>query len=50
MLSTPKVEYSLFSELNESVTLTFVVSMWQKNLLAFCGELVVELVSISMIY
>ena len=50
MLSTTKTEYSLFFESDESITLVFIVSMWQKNLLAFSGELLVELVRFLMIY
>ena len=50
MLSTTKTEYSLFFESDESITLVFIVSMWQKNLLAFSGEPLVELVRFSMIY
>ena len=41
MLSTTKIEYSLFSELDESITLIFIVLMWQKKLLASCEELLV---------
>ena len=47
MLSTTTFEYSLFSELGETITLIFIACMWQKNLFAFCGELLV--VSFSMI-
>ena len=50
MLSTTKTEYSLFFESDESITLVFIVSIWQKNSLAFSGELLVELVRFSMIY
>ena len=50
MLSTKKVEYSYFLELDESITLIFFVCVWQKNLIAFSGELLVELASFSMIY
>ena len=49
MLSTTKVKYSLFSELNDSISLIFIVCVWQKNL-RFCRELLVELVSFSMTY
>ena len=49
MVSTTKVKYSLFSELDESISLIFIVCVWQKNL-PFCGELLVELVSFSMTY
>ena len=41
MLSTTKVEYSLFSELDESITLIFIVCLWQP---------LVEHVSYAMIY
>ena len=52
LLSTTKVECSSFLELDESVTLIWVlpVCVWQKNLLAFCGKLLVELVSFSIIH
>ena len=49
MPSTTKAEYSLFLELDESITLIFIVCVRQKNL-AFCGELIVELASFSMTY
>ena len=44
MLSITKFEYGLFLELDESIALIFIVCVWQKRLLAFCGELLVELV------
>ena len=52
LLSTTKVECSSFLELDQSITLIWVLSVcvWQKNLLAFCGKLLVELVSFSMIH
>ena len=50
MLSTTKVEYSKFLELDESIILIFIVCVSQKNLLAICGELLVELVRFSMLY
>lgn len=50
MLSTTKTEYSLVFESDESITLVFIVSMRQKNLLAFSGEPFVELVRFSMKY
>ena len=49
MLSTTKIEYSLFLELDESITLIFIVYVWQKNL-AFCGELLGGLISFSMTF
>ena len=49
MLSTAKDKYSLISELYESsITSIFIVCVWQKNLLAYCGELLEELVSFSV--
>ena len=50
MLSTTKAEYSLLLELDESITSIFIVYRRQNNLLAFCGELLVEPASFSMIY
>ena len=38
MLSTAKVKYSLFSELDECISLIFIFCVWQKNL-PFCGDL-----------
>ena len=50
MLSTTKVEYSLVSDPNESITLIFISCALQNNLLAYCGKLLVELVIFSIIY
>ena len=50
MSSTTKVEYSLFSEPDEYITLIFIVCMSQRNLLPVSGEILVELVIYSMIY
>ena len=45
-----KVEHSLFSESDEYIILIFIVCVSKRNLLPFCGELLVELVIYSMIY
>ena len=50
ILSTTKDEYSLFLELDESITIIFIVCMWQKSCLVFCVELLVELISFSTKY
>ena len=50
LLSTTKAEFRLFTYLCEGITLIFIVCVWEKNLLAFCAEILVELVSFSMIY
>ena len=50
MLLTAKVEYNLFSELDESITLIFIVWVRQKNLLVFFGELLVKLVKFLITY
>lgn len=50
MLLTARVEYSLFSELDEFITLIFIVWVWQKKLLAFFGELLVKVVKFLITY
>ena len=51
ILLTTKVECILFLELDESVTLIWMLSVCvAKNLSAFCGELLVERLSFSVLH
>ena len=50
MLLTIELEYHLFLELDESITLTCCLCVWQNDLLSFSGKLLVELLSFSMIH
>ena len=52
ILLTAEVEYSLFLELDESITLIWMLSLcvWQNNLLSFSRKLLVELVSFSILH
>ena len=42
-LMVQKLNLAYLHNLGVSITYIFIVSLWQKNLLAFCAEILVEL-------